>query len=353
MVTADTGIVTVTGISGYIGSQVAVAFLEEGFKVRGTVRDPKDKSKVAALQEAFGDRFDQIELVAADLMDADSIMKALEGSSLVAHVASPFVLDMPADENELIRPAVEGTLGVLRACQAHGIKRVVVTSSCASLMYPKEGEYPADGKLTEESWTDPESSKISAYVKSKTLAERAAWDFVAKLPEDQKIELTTINPGFVIGPTLVGGGFASGEAIRKFMTGEFPALPYVHMPVVDVRDVAKAHVRAIMLDEAQGKRFILNSESKWFPEIGQMLSDDYSGNGYNVTTNTAPYCVMWTLSFCKTELRSVLHSWGKVSDCVNTRSKDILGIDYIPVKQSLNEMVPTLVKVGILEDRLN
>ena len=165
-------------------------------------------------------------------------MTALKGSKYVVHVASPFVIEEPEDENELIAPAVDGTLGVLKACQAHGIERVVMTSSVVAIVDTNEAETPKDRLFTEDNWTDPSMKGVGAYPKSKTLAERAAWDFVAKLPEDQKIDLTTINPGFILGPTLVGGGFSSGEIIKKFMTKEIPALPAVHMPCVDVRNVA-------------------------------------------------------------------------------------------------------------------
>lgn len=169
--------VLVTGITGYIGSWVALYLLEQGYRVRGTVRDPTNEAKLAPLKKAFGDKFETVEIVKGDLLDAESMGRAVNGCDWVAHVASPFVIDEPRDENELIKPAVEGTLSVMRACKQYGVKRVCVTSSFVSIGSPDPANEPEE--FDEETWSDPEkNTTMNAYAKSKTLAERAAWDFM-------------------------------------------------------------------------------------------------------------------------------------------------------------------------------
>ena len=173
------------------------------------------------------------------MLDEDSIEKAIEGSDVVAHVASPFVIEAPKDEKVLIKPAVEGTLAVLRACRKNGVKRVVVTSSVASIMDVHPDLAPDDDVYTEEHWSDPDRpAGMSAYSKSKVMAEKAAWEYVDKLSEDEKIELTTINPAFVLGPALTGGSFASGHVCENMMMNKFPAFPKLSFGIVDVREVA-------------------------------------------------------------------------------------------------------------------
>ena len=176
--------VLVTGITGYIGSWVALMLLEQGYKVRGSVRDPSNQAKLDPLKKSFGpEKFDKLEIVKGDLLDAESMREAVRGCQWVAHIASPFVFEEPTDENELIRPAVEGTLSVLRACKEFGVSRVCVTSSVASVTSTDPKNEPDE--FTEEHWSDPENNtSMSAYAKSKTLAEKAAWKFMEDAQKD-------------------------------------------------------------------------------------------------------------------------------------------------------------------------
>ena len=208
--------VVITGVSGYVGSQVCLSFLKDGgFKVRGTVRDPHNEAKIAPLRKAFGDLFSQLELVPADLMDPESIDKAVEGCEYVVHVASPLPGKPPKDENTVIKPAVEGTLSVMKAALKHKVKRVVYTSTELTVMMkaPKNRKE----KYSEEDWSDLEV--LGTYEKSKFLAEKAAWDFVNSLPDGEKFELTTILPAFVQGPPLVTSDFSSGAIMKMLMLG--------------------------------------------------------------------------------------------------------------------------------------
>ena len=197
-------------------------FLKCGeFQVRGTVRDCKNEAKIAPLRKAFGEHFSQLELVEADLMDAESIAKALAGSTYVIHTASPFF--HPEDPNDVIKPAVDGTMAVMHACKAAKVKRCVVTSSMASVMGMAAADKPvlADGGVYDETcWSNPDRAEgMGGYPKSKTLAEKAAWDFQASLPEEERFEIVTVLPCFVMGPTLIPGGSTSHGYMEGFFNG--------------------------------------------------------------------------------------------------------------------------------------
>lgn len=231
--------VVITGISGFLGSHVCLQFLQDGgFHVRGTVRDKNNEKKLAPLKKAFGEYYHQLELVEADLMKPESLDAAVQGCDFVVHTASPFPIEAPKDENELIRPAVEGTMAVIRAVHKYKVKRVVVTSSVAAVMYQSPKNMKVEN--SENDWTD--TTSCGAYEKSKTLAEKAAWDYLHGLPEEERFELVVINPSLILGPSMITGDFSSGLIVRKLMSGKFPGMPKIMFPVVDVRDVAFAHL---------------------------------------------------------------------------------------------------------------
>lgn len=190
---------------------------------------------MAPLKEAFGEAgFAQIEFVAADLLDAESIDRAVAGQDVVVHCASPLPLGVPSDEQVLIKPALEGTLAVMRAAQKHGVKRVVITSSGLTITLDKQENWKKS--YNEDDWSDPDC--LGPYEKSKYLAEKAAWDFVAALPEDQRFELVSVIPSLVLGPPLIKGDYSSGNYLKMLLQGKMPALPRIKLAIVDVREVA-------------------------------------------------------------------------------------------------------------------
>lgn len=246
-------LVLVTGGSGFLGSHCLVAALREGFRVRTTVRSMLRADEVRAMVSAGGQDGDAVEIVTADLTADAGWPEAVQGAQYVLHVASPFPVGVPKDPDELIVPARDGALRVLRASAAAGVSRVVQTSSFAAIGY---GHGPRALPLTEDDWTDLSGpTPVAPYPTSKTVAERAAWDFVAEHPE---LELATINPVGIFGPALGKDTGTSLEIVKRLLGG-LPGVPDLSFGVVDVRDVADLHLLVMTRPEAAGERFLATS----------------------------------------------------------------------------------------------
>jgi dihydroflavonol-4-reductase len=309
--------VLVTGASGFIAGYCISELVEHGYEVRGTVRDP---GKAAAAGRA-----EIAELVPANLDADDGWAEAVAGCDYVLHVASPFPLEDPADENELIQPAVQGTLRVLRACAESGtVKRVVLTSSVAAVNAGHPGT-AGSRVLTEEDWSDLDAS--DAYQKSKTLAERAAWDFVAG---DRRFELAVVNPGMVLGPVRDGVTSTSHEPVRRLLARDLPGVPKLGFSTVDVRDLAVAHRLAMELPEAAGQRYICAGEHLWMRDMAAILSAKY-----RVPTRPVPYWALWVLGRFDGEIRSLLPLIGKREMVSADKARRELGWEMRPVSESL------------------
>jgi nucleoside-diphosphate-sugar epimerase len=271
------------------------------------------------------------------LLDAESIEKAVQGCDYVVHCASPVPFKQPEDEMEVIRPAVEGTLAVLRAAHKHKVKRVVVTSSGLTI-YQRKPENVKE-LYTEEDWSDVEV--CVPYDKSKLLAEKAAWEFVNNLPEDEKFELVVIIPGIVLGPNIVTGDFYSATNIKMMLLGLMPALPQVKIPIVDVRNVAEAHLNAIKVPEARNQRFVLISRTFRFKEVCEILKEQY-GEKYPIKLNE--------MEQCPPDNQRFKNNWNRNYNVVNTKSQEILGIRYYDIKDTLFSMIETMIEHGMLPD---
>jgi len=293
--------VLVTGISGYVGQHCAAELLKKGYSVRGSVRNLSKTDEVSAGLKKEVDPKGNIEFCELNLMKDEGWDKAMEGCDFVLHVASPFVVKEPKNENELIRPAVDGTLRALKAAKKAGVERVVVTSSIVAMF----GGAKASAKINQDSWTDVNASNITAYLKSKTLAEKSAWEFIQNQDGNRKLELVVINPGPIYGPTLTGN--LNGEAMdlfKKLITGQMPMLPQAFSVMSDVRDVATIHVQALENKQANGRRFIVTTEKAYsFLEIAQMLKS----NGYDkVITRLAPNILVKFMANFNDEMKGML-----------------------------------------------
>jgi nucleoside-diphosphate-sugar epimerase len=258
-------LVLVTGGSGFVGAHSIRRLHADGYRVRTTVRS---LTREAEVRELVGDG--PLEVVAADLSEDSGWAQAVDGCAYVLHVASPFPLGQPKDEDELIVPAREGALRVLRAARDAGVQRVVMTSSFAAIGY---GLGHPDRVFDETSWTDVDGPGVSAYAKSKTIAERAAWDYVGA--EGAPLELAVVNPVAILGPLLGRDTSTSIELVKRLLDGSMPGSPKVAYAIVDVRDVADLHVRAMTAPEAAGERFLAMGEDfRWISEMGAWLRED-------------------------------------------------------------------------------
>lgn len=326
--------VLVTGASGFIAQHTILRVLDAGYRVRGTVRSLDRAGEVrAVIAVARGaDPGDRLELVAADLMRDDGWRDAVRGCRFVLHVASPLPTRPPRHEDELIVPARDGALRVLAAAVAERVERVVMTSSIAAVVYG----HARDGSRTydETDWSQL-TDEVGAYEKSKTIAERAAWDYLAGLPADQRIELVTINPGLVLGPVLAADFSTSGEVVRKLLGREMPGCPDVGWAVVDVRDVADAHVAAMTSPAAAGQRFIVAIEHASMLDIANILKDRFAARGYRVPTRRVPGWLLKLVATWDKTARLAVQELGKRQDLSNRRAREVLG--FRP--RSLEEMV--------------
>ena len=322
--------VMVTGITGYIGQHCGAELLRQGYEVLGTVRS-MEKADMVREGIARVAPIENLTFVEADLLSDKGWKDAMDGCTYVLHVASPFIIAAPKDENEIISPAVDGTLRVLSAAKAAGIKRVVLTSSTVAVISGKlSGHYGTD------SWSDPDAD-IGTYAKSKTLAERVAWEFA----DTNSIDLVVINPGGVLGPTLTGR--VEGESltfIADIINGKYPLVPDISVLLIDVRDVAKLHVAAITAEGAVGKRFIAASdEPLHFKEVTGILKDA----GYKkASTRQAPKFLLKLMSLFDDQVKGLLPMVGERQTVANKETYEILGWEPTPIDQSLIETAESI-----------
>lgn len=334
--------VLVTGATGFIAKHIALKLLNAGHFVRGSLRSLDRATEVIeALHLHMAGRRDlteRIDFAVLDLARDAGWGKAMDGVDVLMHTASPFPMTQPKDDNDLIRPAVDGTLRALRAAQAAGIKRVILTSSSAAVI----GTDLSDGRdrYDEGDWTDPDRPGTTAYTKSKTLAERAAWEFVAHQAPD--MQLTTINPVFVLGPPLDSHYGTSLQVIERCLRGQDPMLPQFAFPVVDVRDVAEAHLRALERPETAGHRIIVADKTLWFHEMAEVLKTDHPDR--KITTRKAPNALVRVLGLFDPAIRSVLPTLGRFDIVSNARARDMLGLDFISAEDAVRAAGAWLVE---------
>jgi dihydroflavonol-4-reductase len=320
-------LVTVTGATGFIALHCVQQLLQAGYRVRGTLRSlGKDAAvrKALDLDEEAGQRLSFVE---ADLMSDAGWPAAVEGATYVLHVASPLPIAPPKHVDDLVRPAREGTLRVLRASLDAGVRRVVVTSSVAAILY---GHDDYSRTFTEEDWSNLDG-KVPPYETSKTKAERAAWEFMEGLPEGSTMELVTVNPSFVLGPSLLGVDNTSNEVVGKLLRKEVPGVPRLRCGIVDVRDVAAAQVLAMTTPEAAGKRFILNGDEAWYAEVAKMLKEA----DYDVPTRELPNWLLRLVGLFDPAVRLILPIVGKPLRLSSDRARDVLGWSTRPMKETV------------------
>ncbi len=335
--------VLVTGATGFIAQHTILQLLDAGYRVRGSVRSAKRADYLRGVLARHADLGERLELVEADLNADEGWDAAVAGCRYVIHMASPLPSKPPKDERDLIVPARNGALRVLRAAARAKVTRVVMTSSVAAVIYghARDGSRVYD----EDDWSQL-SDGVGAYEKSKTLAEKAAWAFVDDLPEDDRFEFCTINPGLVLGPVLDRDFSTSGEVVRKLMKREMPGCPDVGWAVVDVRDVAKAHVVALTEDRAVGRRFVLAIEHASMLDIAAILKSEFGARGYNVPTRKLPGWLLKIVGVFDKTAALAVQELGKRQDLSNARARDVLGFSPRPLHDMVVDMGETMIDVG-------
>ena len=334
--------VLVTGGTGFIGLHCLQQLLDKGYKVRTTLRSESRKQEVMEAMKKHSSNCENLEFFIADLLNDDGWKEAVEGSKYVLHVASPFFLGEPENEDVFIKPAVEGTLRVLKACADSDVQKVVLTSSFAAVGYGHSREKEV---YTEEDWSSVDG-EISPYAKSKTLAEKAAWDFVENLEESKKFELTVINPVAVTGPMLTSDIGSSNDFLLKLISGSMPACPKIHMGYIDVRDVAKAHIFSMTEEKTNGERIIVSENEMFFAEVGKTLNEA----GFKKSpTKEMPNFLVKIMSLFVGELKTLLSALNRKGDIDKTKAKSFFNWDYISTEQSVTETAQQLQDMGLIK----
>ncbi len=337
--------VLVTGGSGFIGGRCILQLLEAGYCVRTTMRSLQREGEVRAMLKSGGvEPGERLSVYAADLLSDAGWAEAVAGCDYVLHVASPLSITKPKDENELIVPAREGTLRVLRAARDAGVRRLVLTSSFAAVAGGRE----EPGKVfTEEDWSDLDSPLVNAYDKSKTLAERAAWDFIAG--EGGALELAVVNPVFVFGPVLAADYSASIQVVKRLMEGSTPAVPRMMLNVVDVRDVADLHLRAMTHLAAKGQRFLaVVGKHISMPEMGQLIRSKMPEFAGRVPTRVLPNWMARLLGLFDPEIASIVPGLGKFADASSEKARRLLDWQPRSREEAILATAESLVKLGLV-----
>uniref|UniRef100_A0AC34F035 NAD-dependent epimerase/dehydratase domain-containing protein n=1 Tax=Panagrolaimus sp. ES5 TaxID=591445 RepID=A0AC34F035_9BILA len=336
--------VLVTGSSGYLGTHCVQQLLNQGYIVRGTVRNLKNEKKVQPLR-SLSHASDRLELVEADLDDSDSWFATVKDCDYVFHTASPFPI---VADDTVVETAVNGTLHVLKACaKEFSVKKVVLTSSCASI---NEGHDDENRIFNEKDWTIQDSPKVLQYPKSKTAAERCAWDFINNFGAlDNKFALTCINPTLIVGPLLMDTQGTSITIIRRFLNNEMPAVPALNLALVDVRDVAKAHILAMTNRKSDGERILVTAQpSFWFRDISKCLAKEFRHQGYWLPWLQAPYFVLYIYSIFDDQAKAILDRVNRQVKFDNSKATKLLGLQFRNPEHSLIDMAYSMIERGIL-----
>jgi len=330
--------VLVTGASGFIALHCIKQLLDAGYHVRGTLRNMARQNEV---RDAVGVKSTtrRVSFIACDLKLDHKWNQAMEGCDYVLHVASPFPPTIPKHEDDLIIPARDGALRVLEAAKKAGIKRVVMTSSLAAIA----GGH--DRRVTEADWTDINHPSVGAYEKSKTIAEQAAWDFSKTKAAP---ELAVINPGAVLGPLLGPDYSASGDIVRLLMSKAMPACPRVGFAMVDVRDVAAAHIAAMTVPDAAGKRFLCCLDHIWMQDVAKILDAHYGEKGWDIPTKQLSSLVVRLGSLFNPTLKRIKPRLGRTLHVDNTQIREVLNWQPRSNEEMVVAMAESMIAHGVI-----
>jgi nucleoside-diphosphate-sugar epimerase len=333
--------VLVTGGSGFLGGWCLAELLKRGYRVRTTVRSLAREAEVRANVGSQVDTGDRLTVLAADLTKDDGWAEAIGGCDYILHVASPFPPAQPKDPDELIVPAREGTLRVLRESIGAGVKRVVVTSSVAAVRHTGSQEDRRGREFTEADWSDPDNADLTPYTRSKTIAELAAWEYMRA--QGQEARLVTVQPGAIIGPVLGDDRSYSLQAVERMLTGRMPGLPRLGFSFIDVRDVAALEVKAMAAPDAAGQRLIAAGSFLWLSEVATILRDQLGADARKVPRRSVPNLLVRALALFDPELRSVVGDLREKTTYSLDNAKRRVGWVPRPVEESIVDCARSLL----------
>jgi dihydroflavonol-4-reductase len=333
--------VLVTGGSGFLGGWCIVESLRRGYTVRTTVRDLAREAEVRSAVASQLDAGERLTVLAADLTRDEGWAEAVEGCDYVLHVASPFPAAQPKDPDELIVPAREGTLRVLRASLAAGVQRVVLTSSVAAVRNGSSDASREGRDLTEQDWSDPDDRSSTPYTRSKTIAELAAWELMREQGAEQR--LVTVQPGAIVGPILSRDRSYSLEAIERLLEGRMPGLPRLGFSFIDVRDVAALEVAALSAPEAGGQRLLAAGSFLWFSDVAEILRARLGDQASRVPTRKVPNFVVRAMALVDPSVRSVAGELGQKTTYSLDNAKRRVGWSPRPVEETIVDCARSLL----------
>jgi dihydroflavonol-4-reductase len=321
--------VLVTGGTGYVAGWCITALLQRGYAVRTTVRSLEKEQTVRDAVSTVVDPGDRLSFAVADLTSDDGWDAAVAGVDYVLHVASPL-----SGQDDLVTPARDGALRILRAATKANVKRVVMTSA-ANAASPSD--YREEGITDETLWTDPEDPKLIPYRRSKTVAEKAAWTFMdhGKESRNSTTTLTTILPGAVFGPILSTGNLGSVQIIARMVGGKMPGVPRIGLEIVDVRDLADIHIRAMTSPEAAGQRFLATGEFTWMRDMALELKSGLGADGAAVKTRQLPDFLVRISALFDQSLRAIVVSLGRRNQHSTAKAERVLGWKARPAAETV------------------
>jgi dihydroflavonol-4-reductase len=338
-------LILVTGASGFVGKWCVVRLLEKGYRVRGTVRSDAKAAQVrqTVAREVGEDKAANLELVQADILDDKGWPEAMTGIDAVMHVATAIRADEPRDQSLVIRPAIEGTARVLKFANDAGIKRVIITSSIATVGYG-HGHTRGRKVYDETYFTKFETMRWTwAYCIGKTKAERAAWEFA----KAHGIDLTTIHPGAIIGPALDDDASISIIMVTGLLDRSTPALPSNGFSIIDVRDVADMHVAALEKDEARGQRYLATAEYVPFPKVADIVRDMYPN--HRVTSRTVPDWLIRIMAYFGGPIRQIINDIGNEKIYDGSKGEKLLGRKYISTRETIKATADSALSLGLVK----
>lgn len=339
-------LVLVTGGSGFLASHCIVQLLQQGYHVRTTLRNVQKKNEVLNMMKYAGiNDVSKLSFIEADLTKDDNWNEAAKDCMYVLHVASPIYLRLPKHEDEMVRPAVDGTLRVLKAARDAGVKRVVMTSNFGAIGYSHKDNSTL---ITEEEWTDPNEKGLSAYNKSKTLAEKAAWHFIQT--EGGNLELSVVNPVGIFGPALspvLSSGFG---LLKQVLDGSMKAIPNITLTIVDVRDVADLHLRAMTNPKAKGERFLaIAGGTLSLPQIAVLLKNKLGKAGNRISTKRLPDWLVRIAALFNKKAKALAPMLSRYRDASNEKAKTLIGWQPRSNEEALLATAHSLIEFGNLK----